>query len=174
MTVRFVFADTRIEAWALLHQTANLILKCEEAEFIDVGATPQQYWVLAAVKYLGEFRDGPVTQKDVAQLLDRNPNSITLIIDRMEQANLVERKRDLPDRRSIRLLITEKGEEIVERAKKPSWNLIEKMTSSLSEEDLQRGLIMMRKVRESAIECLGQNRPTEDIRLPFTAEDFDF
>jgi DNA-binding MarR family transcriptional regulator len=68
-----------------------------------------------------------VTQTDIANWLDRDTTSITLIIDRMSKEGLVERIRDLKDRRAVRVIITPKGEEIFQQGKEPTvrscWKL---------------------------------------------------
>lgn len=165
MALSFEFGNPRIDGWILLHQTYNLVLKCEEAQFAKVGVTPQQYWVLQAVNYLGQYRGGPVTQKDVANLLDRNANSITLIIDRMERAGLVQRRRDLPDRRAIRLIVTEEGQKAIETATGPAWELIRQIGSSLSQDELAISNEIMKKIRAAAMDYLKPGEAIEEAVL---------
>ena len=83
--------------WIILDQTYVTVSKCQEAAFAQAGLTLQQYRVLMVI----HFAKHPLTQTDIARYLDRNTNSISLIIDRMEKISLVKRVRDSKDRRAL-------------------------------------------------------------------------
>ena len=159
MPVKFLFNQTHHKAWVLCHQCHNMVTKCEEFVLAKVGLTPQQYSVLMAIKFLGK----PATPTDVARWLDRNTNSITLIVDRMERDGLVTRARDLRDRRSLRLVMTKKGEELLERASVPAWELVQNTLSCLSEEELQTLCNLIEKVRGSAFQILNPGKKMEEV-----------
>ena len=145
----------------LLASNLYLGVKCEEAALAKVGITLQQYKVLMAIKYIND----PVTPTDVARWLDRNSNSITLIIDRMEKDGLVERVRNLRDRRALRLVITLKGPEIFDQATKPGWELMKKLMFCFSEEELRTFDHLMEKLREKAFEELAHGEPMEEVQM---------
>jgi len=161
MPVKFAISDPTLKAWILLRQTYIAVSKCEEAAFAKVGITLQQYKVLMAIKYISD----PVTPTDVARWLDRNSNSITLIIDRMEKDGLVERVRNLRDRRALRLVITPKGQEIFDRATKPGWELMKRLMSCFSEEELQMFDGLLEKLGEKAFEELAPGKPMEEVQI---------
>ena len=71
------------QMWIMLDQTYIDISKCQEAAFAKAGVTLQQYRVLMVIDAVKQ----PVTPTDIAHWLDRNTNSITLIIDRMEKTS---------------------------------------------------------------------------------------
>ena len=160
MPVKFAFKEARLMTWLLCHQTFNLVSKCEDMIFAKAGITTQQHSVLMAIKYI----NNPVKPTDVASWLDRNTNAITLIIDRMERDGLVKRVRDLRDRRSLRLVITQKGKELLERATIPGWELVEEILSCLSEEELKTFNRIMEKVRGKAFQYLYPGKVMEEIR----------
>jgi len=155
MPVRVALSDPIHKVWRLLRQTYILVSKCEEAILAKEGITLQQYKVLMAIKYI----NGPVTPTDVARWLDRNTNSITLIIDRMESGGLVKRVRNLRDRRALRLVVTRKGQAIFDQATKPGWELMKRLMSCFSEEELQTFAQLMEKLREKASEELAPPLP---------------
>ena len=132
MPVKFTMGHPVLRAWALYHQTYNLLYRCEEVMFSKVGLTPQKYMVLMAIRLIEE----PVTVSDVAQWLDRNTNSVSLIVDRMKKDGLVARTRSLGDRRTVRLSLTQKGKEKLDQANIPGWDLIHEMMTPLSGKDL--------------------------------------
>ena len=112
MPVKFTMNEPILMTWLLCRQTHNLLSKCENRVLAEIGLTPEQQAALNAIKFI----DGPVKPTEVAEWLDRSPNSITLIIDRMEKRGLVKRIRDHEDRRSVLLIMTENGSEILNQA----------------------------------------------------------
>ena len=160
MPVKFAFNNPILRAWLLIHQTYNSVSKCEDTIFAKAGITTQQHAVLMAIKYIND----PVTPSAVANWLDRNTNAITLIIDRMESDGMVKMARDLRDRRSLRLVITQKGENLLKQATVPGWELVQEIVSCLSEEELQTFIRLMEKVRGKAFQYLYPGGVMEEIR----------
>lgn len=161
MPVKFSFNHPYLKTWLLLHQTYHLIVRSEDNVFSKAGITTQQHSVLMAIRYM----QTPVTPTDVANWLDRNPNGISMLIDRMEKDGLVKRIRDLRDRRSVRLEITEKGNEILDEATFIGWQLIEKILSSVQEDELLILTDLLEKVREKAFENLNPDRNMTEIEI---------
>ncbi len=160
MPVKFGFENPSMRAWLLLHQTYNMVLKCEDQVFGKHGLTTEQHAVLLAIKYI----DDPVTPTDVARWLDRNSNSISLIVERMVKTGLVRRVRDLRDRRSVRLVITSNGKEILDRATVAGWELVQEVLSRLSEEEMHTLIRLLETVREKSFEYLNPEGVMEEIK----------
>lgn len=161
MPVHFSFNNSYLKTWLLLHQTYNLILRSEDNVFAKVGITTQQHSVLMAIRYM----QAPVTPTEVANWLDRNPNGISMLIDRMVKGGLVSRIRDLNDRRSVRLEITEKGNEVLDKATVIGWQLIETILSAVQEEELILLTNLLKKVREKAFKNLNPDRTMVEIEI---------
>ncbi len=51
----------------------------------------------------------------VAQYLSQQSQTVTGVLDRIERAGLIERLRDMSDRRAVRLVLTQKGAALAER-----------------------------------------------------------
>jgi len=83
--VDFKFENPFMRLWLLLHQTYNSISKCEDNVFSKYGITTEQHAVLMAIHHI----QGPVTPTEVGQWLDRNTNSISLIVERMVKLGLM-------------------------------------------------------------------------------------
>lgn len=161
MPVKFTLHEPLLMAWLLCRQCYNLVSKCEEKVLAKLQLTPQKQAVLIAIKYIDE----PVHPTDVADWLDRNPNSISMIIDRMEKDDLVERIRDLnKDRRTVRLVLTEKGKELLDQANVLGWKLMQEILSCLSEEEQQAHIKIMERVRESAFKYLYPGKVMKEIK----------
>ena len=117
MPVRIQRGEPVGDAWILLHQTYDSLIKCEENQLAkDCNLSLQQYLVLRVLTYA----PAPVTSKVVSSWLDRNHNSISSIVSRMEKAGLLNKVKDSKDRRSVILIITPKGEEEYRKTRIPA------------------------------------------------------
>jgi hypothetical protein len=83
--------DLYPKASVALYRTRDLLFRCEDRAVGKFGLTAEQYSVLAAIKQL----DDPVRPTDVGRLLDHKVNTVSMIVDRMVNAGLVDRVRDL-------------------------------------------------------------------------------
>ena len=83
-------------------ETARLIRREANRRAAVLGATKAQWRVLAHLKRSG---DG-ARQIDLAESLDVEPITLCRMIDRLEEAGLVERRRDEADRRAWRIHLT--------------------------------------------------------------------
>jgi len=160
MPVKFEFENPFLRTWLLLHQTYNMVLKCEDRVFAKHGLSTEQHSVVLAIKYI----DGPVTPTDVARWLDRNTNSISLIVDRMVKRGLVRGTRYSRDRRRVQLAITGQGKEILDQATVAGWELMQEVLSPLSEEQMCALIGLLESVRGKAFEFLNPGEVMEEIR----------
>ncbi|MCJ7790804.1 MAG: MarR family transcriptional regulator [Dehalococcoidia bacterium] len=131
MTVNFESGNLILRLWLLNHQTRTLLKTCEEQIYGEYNLTTEQYAVLAAIKHIGSR----VRPTDVARWMGRSPNSVSMIIDRMVTAGMVNRVRDRADRRVVRIVLTSKGENALKPATRAGWEFIQKIMSPLSDED---------------------------------------
>lgn len=135
--------------WVIIHQIYDLITKWEEEGLTETPISSKQFLVLWIIEYLSKVSDKPIILTDLIPLLYRSPNSISSIIDRMEKNGLVEKARDLPDRRAIRLMITKKGETLFKKAVKIQREMIKKLFTDFSDEELEILLSSMRKLKKN-------------------------
>ena len=160
MPVNFQFMDQRLQTWPLCHQTYDSIYRCEEAVFAKKGLSTQQHAVLIAIKHI----ERPVTVSELAHWLERNQNGISTLVDRMVKDGLVSRKRDLPDRRSVRLVMTKKGKDLMEQATMSGWELVQEILSCLSDEDLRTLNGTLERMREKAFGYLNPDKSLEEVK----------
>jgi len=156
MAVDFESGNMVLKLWLLLHRTRDALRTCEDLIFSEYGLTTEQCAVLANIKYLGDS----VKISDLAQSLERSPNSVSMIIDRMVKVGLVTRKRDKVDRRVVYVFITGKGENALKPAIPAGVEFIQKILSSLSYEDKRTLASLLGTVRFKALEYLN---PGTDI-----------
>jgi DNA-binding MarR family transcriptional regulator len=100
------FRESSHEASLLLHSMQSLLTKLEENAYAaQAGISYQQFLILITI----EASEPPVNQTTVAKSIQRNLNSISMIIDRMERLGLVVRERSKEDRRETHLTLTSLG-----------------------------------------------------------------
>jgi DNA-binding MarR family transcriptional regulator len=148
MPIRLAIDDPSLHAWFILHQVMDSLTKYEEMAYAKAGLSYQQFAVLTAIKFIKD----PVKQTDVANWLDRNTNTVSAIINRMEKDGLLKRVRDLKDHRAVRLVLTLKGERRFKKAMKPARELPEQVLSCFSGEELDCFRSLLEKLREHTYE----------------------
>jgi MarR family 2-MHQ and catechol resistance regulon transcriptional repressor len=131
MAVNSESKNTDMKLWLLMHRVRDALVLCEESILRKYGLTMEQFAVVAAVK----SRGGSLRPTDLAFILERSPNSISMLVDRMVKAGLVKRTRDRIDRRVVRVSLTNRGENALKPATPATWEFIQKILSQLSYKD---------------------------------------
>lgn len=139
-------ANLRLEARMLLHRTRDVLFRCEDRAVNEFGLTAEQYTVLLSMKHL----EAPIRPTDISRWVDHKVHTVSMIVDRMVRAGLLERVRDLPDRREVRLIITRRGEKALQPATEAASRLIDEILSPLSDEDTETLVKLLRTLREKA------------------------
>jgi len=147
--------NTVLRVWLLLHRVRDILFLCEDSVFKDYGLTTEQFTLLAAVKGGGSLRPS-----DLAFYMERSPNSVSMLVDRMVQAGLGKRTRDRKDRRVVNVTLTGKGEKAVEQAAPAGWALVQKVLSPVSDKDKRALASILETVK---CECLGYLNPGVDM-----------
>lgn len=109
----------------------------------EASSTGAQWRVLLIIQ-----RDPGISQGTLAEQLDVEPITACRIIDRLEQASLVERRRDPNDRRVWQLFLTPDAGTVVADLKTIGGDLLEWATSDLTEEELTTLTIYLTKIRD--------------------------
>ncbi len=90
-------------------------------------------------------------QGHYAELLDVEPITLCRMVDRLEDAGLVERRPDLNDRRARRLHLTDKSREKLARLRERLDAMVEEMLSGLSLADRDEFVRMLTVVRTNLV-----------------------
>lgn len=70
--------------------------------------TLSQFGVLETLYHLG-----PLCQGQISAKLLKSSGNVTLVLDNLEKRGLVERRREMEDRRMVRIYLTPKGESLI-------------------------------------------------------------
>ncbi len=142
MTVNSESENTVLRIWLLLRRVGDTLALCQDSVYGKYGLTTEQFGILASLK-----SRGPLRPSDLSQILERTPNSISMLIDRMVKSGLVRRTRDRKDRRTVTVSLTGKGEAAVEPAVPAGWEFIHQILSSLSINDQRSFADMLETVK---------------------------
>ncbi len=97
----------------LLTKTHQTVLNYFRAKLQKFGVTPVQYAILSCLWIKNER-----TATQIAQKLSLDGSTITGILDRMANKDLIKREPDPNDRRAIRVVLTDKGIQLREPIEK--------------------------------------------------------
>ena len=122
-----------------LRQYIALMLRKEETPL-----TPEQFMLIDLLWNLGEM-----TQQQLADQLQKDKNSVTQLVDALERKGFVERRRNLQDRRSNTLVLTEKAEHLKMEAKRKGILIMDRMLDSITEDEQRTLLAILRKLNDN-------------------------
>ena len=167
MTANSESANTVLRLWLLLHRVHDVVNLCEESILREYGLTPEQFAVLASVESDG----GSLRPVDLATMLERSPNSVSMLIDRMVKVGLVRRTRDRKDRRVVRVTLTGKGEKALGPAAPAKWEFIQTILSTLPEEEKRALSDTLEMIKcEASVYLHPELRKTEIVKNSFTSQ----
>ncbi len=105
----------RLRGWRLFFESALALGDVLDTELEEaVGITQRWYDVLV---HLEESPDG-IQMNELAERILYSKSGFTRVVDRMEEEGLVRRVRPEHDRRSILVVLTDKGIETMEEARR--------------------------------------------------------
>ena len=155
MAIDYEKENTVLRLWLLLRRIGDTLMRCQDSLFSKYGLTTEQWGLLTAIK-----SRGPLRPSDLASILERTPNSMSMLIDRMVKAGLVKRTRDRKDRRVVTVTLTSKGETDIQPAVIAGWEFIHEVLSPLSDNE-QRDLASMLEITRR--ELVGYLNPEMDM-----------
>lgn len=91
-----------------LSRVMRKIHRYYEGKLSHYGITTSQFYVLSAV-----WENDGVKFKDLAKSLEMDGSTLTSILDRLERQDLLERRNDPEDRRSLLVFLTEKAKQSI-------------------------------------------------------------
>ena len=147
----------RVVAARLLNHAYSVTYRLTEHRLRGVGISPVQFRALSLVRLLPP----PVTPSTLALHLALDSRTVSDLVSRLEQCGWVRRVRDLPDRRAVRLELTEDGEQVLTAAWGPAMAASEEVWNVVDDTELVPVLRVLRRMRDASLEKLGYR--AEDI-----------
>jgi len=124
-------------------ETARLIRREANKRAAILGATKAQWRVLARLHRAG---DG-LRQVELAEALDVEPITLCRMIDRLEEAGLVERRRDEADRRAWRIFLTGEAAPVLAKLERMGLAFNADILAGVSEADREAARRVLARIR---------------------------
>ena len=134
-------------------ETAHALRKAFDRLATGLGVTRAQWKVLFKLT-----RKPGLRQVELADMLELEPITLCRIVDRLEEAELVERVRDPDDRRAWRLHVTAGAQPLIEKLRAVGDELVEQAFAGIDPQDIETARKVLARVRENAGRCATLNR----------------
>lgn len=113
----------------------------------DVPLTPEQFLLIDLL-----WNEGPKTQQELADQMQKDKNSVTKFIDALESKGLVVRKPSSKDRRSNIIATTCKAEDLKSEIKHKGISILDMMLAGIDEDELRSFIKTMHKLNKNMSE----------------------
>ena len=107
----------------------------------NIDLTPEQFLLIDLL-----WNQGAMSQQAMADTMHKDKNSITNLADQLEKKGLVMRVKDVLDRRSNILTLTEKAEVLKSEAKETGILMLDHMIEGIGEDELNAFLETLDKM----------------------------
>ncbi|QNE31115.1 MarR family transcriptional regulator [Sphingomonas sp. NBWT7] len=131
----------------LLSDTARLLRRRFDERARQHGATRAQWKAL-----LGISRHEGINQGGLADLLEVEPITLCRLIDRMQDAGLVERRRDPNDRRAWQLFLTAKAHPVIEELRATASDLTDQTLRGIPAAKVDEMTMLLNRIRENLLD----------------------
>ena len=139
--------DAFLRTLILFVQTADAVLKYSDAHFYKKAR-------LSSIKYttlrILAFNGGTMTPSEIALWTLREKHNITTLIDRLERDELIRTESNPKDRRSIYVILTDKGQKLLEQVMPVARDIVNQVMSSTSENDVAKLEKLLEVLRQNA------------------------
>jgi len=124
----------------LIGKTRQILLRARKKELDAYSVTPRQAHVLTCIYELGKKAD----LSALAERTERNMNTLSINMTKMEQDGLVKKIRDTPKSTKLRFELTERGYYIYQNVRKVKS--AKTIMSALTEEERQQLIALLEKI----------------------------
>ena len=139
--------DTLLKTFIVFRQTARAVLKYENAHFYrETHLSAIKFIVLQALATNGDS----MTPSKIAERTHTERHNITTLVDRLKQDGLVRAKRNNRDRRSVSIILTDKGRKVLSYAMSVAKEIAYQLMASIDEGDTVLLEKLLRVLRQNA------------------------
>lgn len=100
---------------------------------------------------------GEMTPSEIAESVFREKNSVTAVINTLEREGVVRREPSTSDRRSVKVVITDKGWQVANHLNPIAQELSREVLSCLEKERVEDLIDIMRTIREHLLPRVSRN-----------------
>jgi MarR family transcriptional regulator, 2-MHQ and catechol-resistance regulon repressor len=134
-----------LELWRSFSDSWKKIYTVAETNIQTVGLSLPEF---RALKHLDE--SGPCPMVSFAEQLSITPPAVTGMVDRLEERGLVERTRNIGDRRVVTISITESGQKLLRKALRVHERFVEHQMRHLTEVEMKQFLVYFSRLADAA------------------------
>lgn len=138
----------------MIADVSHLMRRAFDERARGIGLSRPQWRVLTMLR-----RHEGINQGGLAELVEVEPITLCRMVDRLQEANLVERRADPADRRAWRLHLTDKARAILEEMRPMAFGLFEDAMSGLESAERADLFRMLERIRNN----LSRRTPQELI-----------
>jgi DNA-binding MarR family transcriptional regulator len=131
----------------LIHDVARLLRNRIDQRAQAVGLTSAQWRVLSVVARAEWRGEEAPKQASLAEQMDLEPITLSRLIDRMEAANLVERRPDPSDRRAHRIHLQDAARPLVARFREVASSCLGDALAGVSDDEIDRMTELLTRIR---------------------------
>lgn len=137
----------------MLADTSRLLRRSFDARARGIGVTRPQWQVLSILR-----RNEGIHQGGLADILEVEPITVCRMVDRLQDAELVERRPDPADRRSWRLFLTGKAHVLLDQLRPLADELLAEALEGVDPADRTRLMETLDRIRQNIA-----RRPVEPL-----------
>jgi DNA-binding MarR family transcriptional regulator len=139
---------------SLIADVSHLMRRAFDERARGIGVSRPQWRVLTMLR-----RHEGINQGGLAELIEVEPITLCRMVDRLQEADLVERRADPADRRAWRLYLTEKARALLEDMRPLALGLFDDAMAGLAGEEREALFQMLARLRTN----LSRRAPQEMI-----------
>jgi DNA-binding MarR family transcriptional regulator len=148
----------------LIHDVARLLRRRIDQRAQAIGLTSAQWRVLSVIAR-AEFRnEPPPNQATLAEQMDLEPITLSRLIDRMEAAKLIERRRDPADRRAHRVYLQDAARPLVAKFREVASGCLTDAIVGVSEAEMDQVADVLTRIRANLTGKTDTVQPFADSR----------
>jgi DNA-binding MarR family transcriptional regulator len=129
-----------------LSDVARHMRRAFDARAREIGVTRPQWQVLVVLR-----RNEGINQGGLAELLEVEPITVCRMVDRLQEAGLVERHPDPTDRRSWRLHLTKRATGLLAKLKPLGDDMLEEALTGVADEQREVLSAILQQIRNNLL-----------------------
>lgn len=138
-------AGLALKLWIVLSRAGAAVRRHAEADMTRHGLTPGEFAILEVLYHRGPLLLGEVQRKILV-----SSGGVTYLVDRLEDAGLVERRECPGDRRARYAALTDKGERLMERIFPEHIQAIQRAVGGLDASEQREAIELLRALGRHA------------------------
>ncbi|GAA4859955.1 MarR family transcriptional regulator [Paenibacillus vulneris] len=123
-----------------MHKTQREIANAMQSQF-QLELTRAQFYILKLIS-----EDGPCTITELARKFGIHTSSVSTMLNKLVQDNLISREYSHDDRRKVFVSITEYGSDVLKQELQHYSRILERYLSPLNEEELETFVHIFEKI----------------------------